>query len=244
MRTKKKWLLFMLNLCIVLANIFLFSNAFAGLSLFTGSALSIALAWTVVVLSIGAFFIGNKSLLKTKETRFLMGNVHSLSDCVPVFKESLKNGDVFDVSILTNLEQIERFNRKRDTIYDLLKQKFSVNEMSFQKFSGVLQSVESVIYMNMRSILNKISAFDIAEYESMQRRGFQDDALSREKLKIYNEYLLFITDATKANEDILLKLDRLLLEISRYNSLEGGDVQALPAMVEMDALIRNANLYK
>jgi hypothetical protein len=36
----------------------------------------------------------------------------------------------------------------------------------------------------------------------------------------------------------------LLLEISQYNSLEDGDVQKLPVMIEMDDLIQHANLYK
>ena len=42
----------------------------------------------------------------------------------------------------------------------------------------------------------------------------------------------------------MLKLDKMLLEISRYNSLEDGDVRKLPALAEMDELIKNAKLYK
>ena len=244
MNNKKKRKLILLNLCIVLINILLFSKAFVGLGLFTGSVLSISLAWTAVVLSVAVFLMGNKGLLKTKETRFLMQSIQSLEDCVPVLKEALLNGDVFDESITQNLEQIKRFRRKYGTIHDLLEQKFSVTEMSFQKFSGVLQAVENVVYVNIRSILNKIAAFDMDEYESLQRRGFQGDALSQEKQKIYNEYIRFVSDATQTNEEILLKMDKMLLEISRYNSLEGGDVQGLPAMVEMDAMIKNAKLYQ
>ena len=244
MSNKKKKKFILLNLSIILVNVLLFSNAFAGLGLFTGSTLTISLAWTAVVLSAVLFVTGNKELLKTKETRFLMQGIQSLEDCVPVLKEAMQNGDVFDENITKNLEQVKRFKRKYGTIHDLLKQKFSVNEMSFQKFNGVLQAVENVVYMNMRSILNKIAAFDMEEYESMQRRGFQEDALSREKREIYNEYIRFVTEATSVNEDILLKMDKMLLEISRYNTLEGGDVQSLPAMIEMDALIQHANLYK
>jgi ferredoxin-fold anticodon binding domain-containing protein len=116
--------------------------------------------------------------------------------------------------------------------------------MSFKKFSGVLQDVENVVYMNMRSILNKISAFDIDEYEVLRKKEFRGGEFSREKMDIYNEYINFVNNATNANEEILLKLDKMLLEISRYNSLEDGDIKKLPAIMEIDGLIKNANLYK
>jgi hypothetical protein len=236
--------LVILNAAIVLVNIALFSNALFGLSLLSGTALSVTISWAVVLGSVFAFFKGNLSILKQPETRLFLQNIHSLDGCIAVFEEAIHNGDVFDENILKNIEQIKRFRRKFTTIQDILLQKFSANEMSFQKFSGVLQEVEHVIYMNMRSILNKISAFDVDEYEAIQKKGAHGDELSQEKMNIYNTYITYVNDATKTNEDILLKLDRLLLEISQYNSLEDGDVQKLPAMIEMDDLIQHANLYK
>lgn len=236
--------LVILNAAIVLIDIALFSNAFFGLSLVNGTTLSVTLAWAAVVGSVFAFFKGNLSIFSKPETRFYLQNINSLDGCIAVFDEAIHNGDVFDDNILRNIEQIKRFRRKFDTIQDILLQKFSASEMSFQKFSSVLKEVERVIYMNMRSILNKISAFDMDEYETMQKRGAGGDELSQEKMNIYNTYIGYVNDATKTNEDILLKLDRLLLEISQYNSLEDGDVQKLPAMIEMDDLIQHANLYK
>lgn len=236
--------LVILNAAIVLINIALFSNAFFGLSLTNGTVLSKTIAWAIVSASVFAFIKGNLAIMSKPETRFLLQNVQSLDSCIGVFNEAIHNGDVFDEDILKNIEQIKRFRRKTATIQDILKQKFSVTEMSYQKFSGVLQEVEHVIYMNMRSILNKIAAFDMDEYEAMQKKGFKSDAMSEEKMAIYNEYIAYVKDATQTNEDILLKLDRLLLEISRYSSMDGGDVQKLPAMVEMDDLIQHAKLYK
>ena len=244
MSPKKKRQMVILNTAIIIINILLFSRPFFGITLFSGSALALSLAWTSLIFSAYAFVKGNSILLKKEETRFLTQNIQSLTDCVSVFEEAVHNGDVFDESILKNIEQIARFRRKSDTIRDILLQKFSKSELSFGKFDAVLQSVEGVLYMNMRSILNKISAFDIEEYEAMQKKGFREDALSREKMAIYNDYIDFVNNATITNENILLKMDKMLLEISRYNSLEDGDVQVLPAILEMDELIRNAKLYK
>ena len=38
--------------------------------------------------------------------------------------------------------------------------------------------------------------------------------------------------------------ENILIQFNRYNSLESGEVKELPALAEMDELIKNANLYK
>jgi hypothetical protein len=244
--TPKKWLkIFLLNLGIAMANIIVFSKAFLGLSLIAGSTLAMTTAWFTLLASCGGFFYFNNKLLTPTSTYTLIAEkIHSIDDCVGVFEEAIKNGDVFDEDILKNLDQIKRYKRKRKTINEILDQKFSPNEITHQKFKKVLDEVEEVMYLNMRSILNKMAAFDVEEYESLQKKGFPANEVSEEKMNIYNEYIYFVKSATKTNEDILLKLDKVLLEISRYNSIENGDIKNLPAIVEMDELIKNAKLYK
>ena len=41
-----------------------------------------------------------------------------------------------------------------------------------------------------------------------------------------------------------MKLDKLLLEISRLDSLEPGDIDDMPCMQEIDALIKQTQYYK
>ena len=243
MRPKKIFELIMANLSIIIANVAVFSKAFFGFSLFVGTALSMSIAWFTILLSMFSFVYFNKNLLSQPE--FLATqNINSLEDCVAVFEEAIENGDVFDEDILKNLEQLKRFKRKKNTIKEILLQRFSMQELTYQKFNSVLDDVENIMYLNMRSILNKIAAFDIEEYETLQKRGFPKNEVSEEKMKIYKEYLNFVKNATATNEDILLKLDKMLFEVSKYNSLEDGEVKELPAIVEMDELIKNAKLYK
>ena len=78
----------------------------------------------------------------------------------------------------------------------------------------------------------------------MQNKGFPPNEVSEEKMQIYYEYIAYVKQATSTNEEILLKLDKLLFEISQYNVLKGGDIQKLPAIVEIDELIKNAKFYK
>ena len=246
MAPKKLRQLILLNLSIVIINILVFSNAFLGLSFLSGTVLGMSVAWFTALSTGTAFLAGNINLLKKTETHKLIAqNVNSLDDCVAIFEEAIKNGDVFDNDILKNLDQIKRFKKKQRTIKDILLQKFAVNELTYQKFSSVLSEVENVVYMNMRSILNKIAAFDVEEYEAIQKKGFSKSEVSEEKMNIYNEYINFVKNATKVNEEILLKMDKMLFEISKYNSLDDGrSIDELPAIKEMDELIENTKLYR
>ena len=243
MSSKKKLWLLLLNGIIIAINILVFSNAFLGFSLFKGTILSIGISWVTILASIIAFFRGNLKILKNNEILSLTHDIKTLDDCISVFEEAIYNGDVFDENIKKNVEQIKRFSRKNNTIKDILLQKFSKDEMTYKKFSDVLKEVEKVI-INMCSILNKISAFDMQEYENIINNKIDKRTIPKEKLDIYDKYIKFVNDATNINEEILLKLDKMILEISQYNTIDGGDIKNMPAMVEMEELIKNAKLYK
>ncbi len=242
--SKKKRQLLLLNGAIAVINIALFSNVFLGFSLFKGTLLTMGISWVTILGSLLAFFKGNLAILKNDEIILLAKDVKSLDDCISVFEEAIYNGDVFDENIKKNIDQIKRFTRKKNTINDILLQKFSSDEMTFKKFSDVLNEVEKVIYVNMRSIINKISAFDMEEYENILKNKIDRKTIPQEKLEIYDNYIKFVDDATKINEEILLKLDKMILEISKYNSIDGGDIKNMPAIIEMDELIKNAKHYK
>ena len=101
--------------------------------------------------------------------------------------------------------------------------------------------------MNIRSILNKLNAFDEEDYNFI-RKKYEAGAISQqfmeEKFKVYNEYITFVKAATEDNEQILLKLDKLLLEISDLNSVESGQLEQMAGMIEIDNLIKQAKYYK
>jgi len=245
MTPKKIIKLILTNLSIVITNIVVFSKAFLGFSLIAGTALSITVGWFTILLSLATFTYFNRKLLITQGSYTeITQRVNSLDDCVIAFKEAIQNGDVFDKNILKNLDQLKRFKRKTSTIREILQQKFSINELTYQKFDNSLNQVEDIMYLNMKSILNKITAFDVEEYEYLQKKGFPPNEVSEEKMQIYNEYLNLVKEATQTNEDILLKLDKMLFEVSRYNSIENDEIKELPALAEMDQLIKNAKLYK
>ena len=242
MNQKMKILIF--NVCFILVSILFYSDAFLGLSFVNGTVLSKSFAYFFAIIGIPLFVRQNTKLLKKADVYTVNLNVYSLDECVKVLQETMAQGDAFDNRLLKNIEQINRFKRKKDTIRKTLLNKFTEDEMSFQRFQTVINEVENIVYCNTKSIINKISAFDIVEYEHLLRKNFPRDEVSDEKMAIYKEYFYFVDNAIRLNEEILLKMDKMLLEISRYNTLEGRDVQKLPALIEMDELIQNAKLYK
>jgi hypothetical protein len=101
--------------------------------------------------------------------------------------------------------------------------------------------------MNIRSILNKLDAFDEGDYNFIRKKhdaGAFSQQFMEEKFKVYNEYITFVKAATEDNEQILLKLDKLLLEISDLNCIEDGQLEQMAGMIEIDNLIKQAKYYK
>jgi len=145
------------------------------------------------------------------------------------------------------LDQIERLQKKNKTIRDILLQIFSSSEMSYNKFDAVIAEVEKIFFLNIRSILNKLNAFDEEDYDFVRKEheaGAFSEQFMEDKFKVYSEYINFVKAAAEDNEQILLKLDRLLLEISDLNCLESGQLEQMDGMIEIDNLIKQAKYYK
>jgi hypothetical protein len=153
----------------------------------------------------------------------------------------------FEVTVDLLLDQIERLQKKNKTIRNIILQIFSASEISYRKFDAVIDEVEKIFFMNIRSILNKMNAFDEDDYNFIRKKyeaGAFSQQFMEEKFKVYDEYIVFVKAATEDNEQILLKLDKLLLEISGLNSIESGQLEQMAGMVEIDNLIKQAKYYK
>ncbi len=245
MRKDKIIKLCALNGSIILINIILFSNAFLQIDIFGGSIFSMAFGITAIFMSIVVFIYGNSSILFKKEVLLRQTDIKGLDDCITSIHQNMDK-KTFTDSLESILEQINRFKKKKYAIQDILLQKFSETEMSYINFKNVLDEVEKVIYLNIRSILNRISAFDDYEYTQI-RKGEVKKRSSRHtdsKLAIYNEYIEFVDQGMEMNEQIILKLDKLLLEISKFNSFEDDEIENMDAMQEIDELINNVKWYR
>jgi hypothetical protein len=246
MDRKKMIKLLDLNLGIAAANIITFSPRLIGLELLGISALETALSITFIFLSGAGLIYGNYEILTKPEKEIKTSKIWTVEDYIEALNIH-REIKTFEKIVYLLLDQIERLQKKNKTIRDALLQIFSASEMSYRKFDAVITEVEKIFFMNIRSILNKLDAFDEEDYNFIRKKyeeGAFSEQLLNEKLKVFNEYVNFAKAATEDNEQILLKLDKLLLEISGLNSIESGQLERMAGMIEIDNLIKQAKDYK
>ncbi len=233
-----------LNIGIALLDIALLSPAFIDIA--HKDALSKAIGFTAVIMSLFVFFYGNYKLLNQKTRTVQLSDISNWEDCILALKQAYGK-KTFDNDITVILGQIERLHKKNEKIKSVLLQKFNVMDTAYERFNKPLSDVEYVFMENIKSIINKISAFDEEDYRSVTE-GKMGKSLSREiltsKLGIYNEFIAFVKDSMEDNEEILIKLDALLLEISRFNSMEAGEIDNMTEIKEMNDLIRKSKYYR
>jgi hypothetical protein len=144
------------------------------------------------------------------------------------------------------MEQLERMRKKQATLFHVLNQRFDPNELSYKKFASVILTVEKLFYLNVRSVLNRLAVLDGSELDHAGRRESArlSSKLLQEKTNMHQEHLAFVRSSLDANEEILLKLDKLLMEISRLDGLEPEAIEHMPGMREIDSLIKQTKYYK
>jgi hypothetical protein len=186
-------------------------------------------------------------LLKTQKKKIIQTDeIKTPIDCINALQANCyKKTFANDIDIILN--QIKRLQKKKETINDMLLQKFSSTEMTYAKFQTAIADGEELFFLNVRSILNKLNAFDEEDYINLKKGNisvkFSSEFIDA-KMSIYNDYISFIKNAVEDNEQIILKLDKILLEISELGSLKDGDVENALAMKEIDDLINNIKWYK
>jgi hypothetical protein len=230
-----------LNLSIAAADIIVLPEV-----IFVDTALAKAFSCAFIFLSGAGLIWGNYRLLANPKRATQANRVMTAEDYVEELN-SHRNLKTFEKTVDLMLDQIERLQNKNKIIRDILLQIFSASEMSYKKFDGVISEVEKIFFMNIRSILNKMNAFDEDDYNFIRTKRESGDFSEQfmvEKIEVYNKYITFIKAATEDNEEILLKLDKLLLELSGLNSVESGQLEKMPGMIEIDNLIKQTGVYK
>ena len=242
--TEKIIKILVLNIGIGVIDTILFSPGLLGIEIVGAGAFETAFGATAMFMSIIVFIFGNYKLLIEKEKIIKASEIKTADDYINALNQNYDK-IIFEKDIATILEQIKMFKKKRETIKEVLLQKFDINEISYSKFDGVISDLENVFYMNIRGIINKLNAFDEDDYDRIRKYGekkFSSEFLQT-KMNIYNEYISFVKKALDDNEQIILKLDEILFELSKLNSLEDGKLDNMSAMKEIDDFINRIKLY-
>ncbi|OCA90419.1 hypothetical protein A8F94_00560 [Bacillus sp. FJAT-27225] len=230
---------------VTLANVVLLSPGLLGVKIVGGSALETSFGLTVLFVSLIVILYGLYGVLVKKIPAVHLKDLKTNDDYVKAL-EAYQDIKVLREDIVFTIGQEIRLKKKKEGLLTLLNERFDKTELSYQKFASVVSEVEKLFYLNIRNILNKVSTFDEKEYESVignNKSRFSKEIL-REKQELYNDYLSFVKNAVNINEEILLDIDKLILEISRLNTIDIDDIDNMAAIQELDALIKQTKHYK
>lgn len=231
---------------VVLLNIVVLSPGLLGVQIGGDSVIKTAFGVTLLVISFLVLIYGSYILLFKTSAPPPVKDIQSHEDYINALYH-YRDIKVLKKDILLALDQLDRIDKKRNTLLDVLSQRFDPTELSYQKFKSVIFEVEKLFYLNVRGILNKLGVFDASEFSAFaaeQNSGRFSNKLVQEKTKLYNEYLAFVSGYLGANEEILLKLDKLLLEMAQLGSADYKEIEDMPCMKEIDALINQTKFYK
>ncbi|WP_232016277.1 hypothetical protein [Paenibacillus baekrokdamisoli] len=231
---------------VVLLNIIVLSPGLLGVQIGGESAIETASGVTLLFSSLLTLLYGSYVLLLKSPVVTPLKDLKSHEDYITALNH-YKYVKVLNKDISLALDQLDRMEKKMITLLDVLSQRFDRTELSFKKFITVINEVENLFYLNIRGMLNKLSVFgasDISVIASPQRHTQFSNKLLQEKTDLYKEYLAQVTGYLSANEEILLKLDKLLMEISQLGTTNYEDVEKMPCMKEIDSLIKQTKFYQ
>lgn len=170
MASKKIIRIAALNMGIATIDTILFSPGLIGINMGGTSVFATAFGGTMIFISVALFFYGNYKLFMEKEKIIQIDEIKTTEDYINALKQN-RDKKTFESDITLILEQIERLYKKSESIKEILLQKFDRTEMSYKKFEGAILAVENVFHINIKSILNKLNAFDEADFNRIQKNG-------------------------------------------------------------------------
>ncbi|MFC7679031.1 hypothetical protein [Paenibacillus sp. GCM10028914] len=235
---------------VVLINIIMLSPGFLGLEIGGESALQTASGVTILFISFLVLLYGSYVLLFKRPVLAPVRDMRTREDYIAALHQ-YRNVKVLKDDIALALDQLDRIDKKKLTLLNVLQQRFEQTELSYKKFYAVIAQVEKLFYLNINGVLNKLGVFSASDFSSMasqqrsrQRTTQRSTNVMQKKTALYEEYLSHVTGYLDSNEEILLKLDQLLLEISLLGSTDYKDVDEMPCMKEIDQLIQQTKFYK
>ncbi len=253
---KRWWKVLLLNIGIALLNVILFSKGMVGLT-FGGDALITAIAVTAIVMSAVAFGYGNYVLLfrePAEEPLPLLKGSETMQpkDYIEALQERRGKG-AFEEEILTATEQVYRMLDKDKALDTILEQFFTPQEMTYTRFQNAINSVQAIFYNNVKKMINRMVIFDYKDYHKLTEKirnsrgtgnvGVYSKSIDAQ-LKIYSEHIEYVRGLVDTNENILIKLDGLLLEISKLDDLDEQGLENMAAVKEINDLIEQTKFYK
>ena len=257
------------NILIVGLNILCFSNKFIGMDINCRDEIIRGISQSIVFFSIVIAVYINKDLaikgisyiknmnstspIKYPKKQNLKDikkvSINSVDNkdkkiCIKKLKNN-KSKNIFKMIIKCTLRQINRISKKIGILQEIITIRFNKGDISYNNLMDSIEEIESIFYFNIIQIVHKLEAYDEEEYLDFKEE-ISAIKLQQNKEKIYSRYKQDIEQSILANEEILMKLDELIIEFSDLvNSKKTSDGNGVPIVTKkVDQLIQIAKYYK
>ncbi|MDD4652654.1 MAG: hypothetical protein PHQ34_10535 [Methanothrix sp.] len=191
-----------------------------------GGALATSFGVTIIFLSAVGVTYGNYRLFAEPE-ELIPPDVY--------YKEKLIEHlgiKTFEENTKMAIDQIERLQKKNNTIRNILPQIFGDSKITIKKFTAAIDEVNNSFFKNIQNIIYKLDIFDEDDYKL--RRDHHEARTGSQQLseENYNEYVTSIEAAIEENEQILLMLEKFVLRIIDLKSSDSGKRKQTTEMID------------
>lgn len=202
------------------------------------SLICTALGITVGIMSVALFFLINYRLLTEKNHGKQLTQLKEGDDYEKALLEYRGKPAFADIvsNTLTHLQSLERKGEKLD---EILYQNYGEGAENFGSYSQVWEDAQTLIFENVKRILNGMAVFDEQDYRRLKAQNQMTD-LQQEKYGMYLAQMKYLRKLVENDEQVLYEFDRLLLEVSK---LSDKDTESeLQAIQDITASIRELRL--
>ncbi|MBE5957551.1 MAG: hypothetical protein E7254_01640 [Lachnospiraceae bacterium] len=199
--------------------------------------MSIFMAFVLIFM----FFYGNHSLLsEPKRSRVSKDSVNDMKKAGMLLKSYFTSRPLGDTARVAS-EQLRRMNNLFENTENIISEKFEKGSMSWSKYDSIVKSAEQSAVSNVVSMANRMQIFGDRDYEKLTRYKTDQipDDIQEKQLELYEENLQKIKDAIALNEELLLKIETLMFELSSEKDNEEHD----EILEEIEKLTNEVKLY-
>lgn len=228
----------MVNTGLILLNVLVFSNAFAGVKILAGGALNAVFGFAVIVFSVFVFikinivgFLGLFGVIYSQKKS--SEDIDTLDQCETALRACATNNDsgFFNEGIDAAVSQIVKFSQRKGKVKNALAELFEDTEITYKKFNATVDSAEAAIIGTIKILTEKLRIIDGSGYTEKRRA-------------LYDELAGQINETVRNFDEMNLKMDGLLLELTKYCESSNESIKQNDATAELQSLIDSVKWYK
>lgn len=189
-------------------------------------------------------YVNISSLMGPRPVHIEPDETYDLDQAKAILRSHM-DSRVFGGIAKTAAGQLERVEKSRKRLSEIIERKFTKGTMSWDKFQGIVSTAEEAAVKNVAVMSNRMSIFDEGEYQRLQHYKEDDipDDIQEEQLKLYSDNLESARAVIALNEKILLKLDALTVELSSFEASADADENS-EILKELEKLTQDAKYYQ